>query len=271
MIYRKKLLLIFFSLICKSFFFSQDSCDNVIIDSNVISLYKKLYYLKITNFEIVNNIYKNISFKLICHEEYLEIICIMKNGNEYYIENKIYIKDKEFFIYAYQYCIYSNRNNYKLYGSLGNGKKIDSVHFNDETNRILLTETIEMQTNLKTISYFENLIKSQKSNSLLLNLLAFSIISGIEQINVYNIKTVNKLALKLYKTKNYINSISLLKKCLIVFPNNSESLITIAENYLELGDKINAKIFYKKYLSSATHINLIEQKRKRAIKRALLF
>lgn len=250
-----------------SYLFSQDNCTGINIDSSILTIDKIQYKITVQDSVILKEMYDNISFDKKCHEEYLEIICVMQNGNEYFIENQIYTKEKGVYFQTCRYLINSNRNNYELFGALGNGKKLTDIYFNVESNNILLSETNDIQTNEITKSYFEKLTLSNRHNTKILNLLALPLILGIEQIKDDNIKTANKLAFYLHQSKNYHNSINLLQQTLLKFPDNSESLLCLGDNYWKIGDLALAKSYYEKYLSSVTAQNESKKNLKRVKRR----
>lgn len=267
MILRKLLFLVYIYILSISYSFSQNNCLSINIDSSILTIDKIQHKIRVQDSDILKEMYDNISFEKKCHEEYLEIICTMQNGNEYFIENQIYTKEKGVYFQTCRYLIYSNRDKHELFGALGNGKKITDIFFNVESNKILLSETNDLQTNEITKSYFEKLTLSNRHNTKILNLLALPLILGIEQIKDDNIKAANNLAFYLYQNKNYHNSINLLQQTLLKFPDNSESLLSLGDNYWKIGDLALAKSYYEKYLSSVTAQNKSEKNLKRVKKR----
>lgn len=263
MILQKVLFLIFINILSISYSIAQDNCININIDSSILTIDKIHHKIIIQDSDILEEMYDNKSFEKICHKEYLEIICTMNNGNEYFIENQIYTKEKGVYFQTCLYFIYSNRNKYELYGALGSGKNLTDIFFNVKSNKMLLSETSDIQTNEITKPYFEKLMFSNRHNIKVLNLLALPLILGIEQIVEDNIKTANNLAFYLYQNKSYNNSINLLRQTLLKFPNNTESLLRLGDNYWTIGKQIVAKKCYEKYLSLVATQNKCKKNLKR--------
>ena len=255
MILLKYLLFIYTFTGSISYSIAQVDCENISIDSSIIKINKTKHQIKMQDTEMLKEMYHYISFKKICHHDYLEIICTMQNGNTYFIEKQIYILEKGIYKQSIIFLIYSNRNSYELYAGLGSGENLTDICFNVESNKMLLSETTNIQTEEITKSYFKELMLSNKNNSKVLNLLALPFILGIEYINEDKMEIAIELAFYLSQKKCYTNSMNLLQKTLLNFPNNIETLLGLGDNYWIIGDKPLASKYYEKYLFELTAQN----------------
>jgi tetratricopeptide (TPR) repeat protein len=246
---------------------AQDDCIDISIESSIISIDKMQHQIMVQDSNNLKEIYDNISFEKKCHEEFLEVICTMQNGNEYFIESQIYIKEIDIYTQTYRYFKYSTPNKYEFYGALGNGENLTDILFNSDSHKILLNESINLQTNEITKSYYKKLTVFNKRNTKILNLLSLPYIWGNEQITNENIKIANKLACYLYQNKNYKNSICLLQQILQEFPDNTESLLILGNNYWVIGKQVLAKQYYEKYIYLMTEQSKCKKDQKRVLER----